>query len=664
MQTEDLDKHRRRLLSPAPLIGGLLQQRALRSLARDRSAEAIRLLEESAIGAAHETSRDAAFDLLVSLAAQANIPAREALCRLVVFHGHREALDVVAAQEYLPSEDSQRAVFFFLLGRWDKYDALDFDGRLLREAYERADLSLRRRLAAQARREGRVDWVDVAAGGAQGKRLGQMSDAEWRAALTVLTGNKRWPDLRRLAQAAPPLWSAALLRCCPAVGPENADNQSLNELRRLAQAWPPEDFAGVFYHAASLSGHSHEVRCLAIDATGRFLASGSADRTARLWSLQNRTLLATCTGHSDWVNCLAFLQNRSVLVSAGRDGRLRSWRVPQGKRLRKHRRQRRPILCMGTFAEEGLVMAGSADGHLCYWDPATGAMPVSVQAHDLAVSCLAVAAQYALCITGGGDSRVCLWSLPQGKLVRTLAGHRVGAREPEGVVCLAVSPDGKTLASGGTDGAICLWNLPGGSLREKCDGHKGQVTTLAFSGDSRLLVSGGSDRRIHLWRADDGALENTLEDQMGEIGALAVAPDGDLLATSAGGGWGVDHSVRLWRLAEGTAVAVLAGHDRSVAALAFGPSGDLLCTGARDGTIGLWTSELHRLARRPVTETGLQDLAWLEASLARPDLSSAERAAMNFIAALIRRRRRSDILVDEAGPRVVEIGAFDIELEG
>ena len=37
---------------------------------------------------------------------------------------------------------------------------------------------------------------------------------------------------------------------------------------------------------------------------------------------------------------------------------------------------------------------------------------------------------------------------------------------------------------------------------------------------------------------------------------------------------------------------------------------------------------------------------------------------MDFIAALIRWRRRSDILVEESGPRVIEIGAFDIEIEG
>ena len=37
---------------------------------------------------------------------------------------------------------------------------------------------------------------------------------------------------------------------------------------------------------------------------------------------------------------------------------------------------------------------------------------------------------------------------------------------------------------------------------------------------------------------------------------------------------------------------------------------------------------------------------------------------MNFMAALIRWRRRSDILVEEFALRIIEIGAFDIEIEG
>jgi hypothetical protein len=54
----------------------------------------------------------------------------------------------------------------------------------------------------------------------------------------------------------------------------------------------------------------------------------------------------------------------------------------------------------------------------------------------------------------------------------------------------------------------------------------------------------------------------------------------------------------------------------------------------------------------------------VQATLRAPGNSESERNALKFMAALMRWRRRSDILVDEAVPRVIELGAFDIEIEG
>ncbi|HEV8058991.1 MAG TPA: WD40 repeat domain-containing protein [Gemmataceae bacterium] len=669
MNEFDLDKCRRNLHSNTPVIAGWLQERAIQFLVQDASAEAVRLLEEAVIDCVDDDRGDAVFSALVRLAEAGNTPAREALCRLVVHQAHAPALREVAVRGYLPHEERQRAVFYFLLGRWKEYDALDFDRHLLREAYRSADPILRNRLATQARREGRVEWVDVAAGGKQGKHLAQMTDVEWRAALTVLVRKECWSDLWRLALDAPPRWCAAILRLCPVSKVTDPDRHGLKDLFKLAESWPPDDFAQSYYHRTTLFGHEHEIRCLAIDSSDRILASGSADRTIRLWNLETGRPLATCTGHRDWVNAVNFVADRNLLVSAGRDGRLFSWRVPSGLRRRRLRRRRRPFLCMSLWDREGLAVCGTADGMLFVWDPISGSERVSVDAHEGAVSCLAVDSQNQLCVTGGRDCRIRLWSLPEGKLRKTLTGHRHRAQqtvmpEPESVLCLAISPDGALLASGGTGGEVLLWSLPGGSLVTTIEAHVGHVTTLTFTPDSQLLVSGGADRRIRLWHSRDGSSVTTLTDHFGEINALLASPTGDLLVSSAGGGLGIDRSVRLWTLPEGTPVAALGGHDRAVVSLAFNSTGTVLCTGGGDGNIGIWTAEVHRLANQPISQSTLEDLAWLDHTLESAQLAKAERAAMEFMAALMRWRRRSDILVEESAPRVIEIGAFDIEIEG
>ena len=670
MTEPELEKNRRRLHSRAPLLAGWLHDRAIASLASDGSAQAVRILEEAVVDFGDDNRGENAFAAIDRLAEAGNTPAREALCRLVIHDAFAPAVRLVLARGYQPHEERQRAVFFFLLGRWKEYDALDFDRRLLREAYKSADSTLRNRLAAQARRQGRVDWVDVVAGGKQGKHLAQMTEIEWRAALTVLVRKECWSDLWRLAQDAPPGWCAAILRLCPRNKITDPDRKGLKELFKLAQDWPPQDFTQSYFHRFTLGGHEHEVRCLAIDATDSLLASGSADRTVRLWNLETGRALATCAGHRDWVNALAFADRLDLFVSAGRDGRLFSWRSPGGERRRRLRRSRRPFLCMGLWQQEGLAVCGTADGMLFVWDPFTGSERVSVDAHDGAVSMLAIDPQNNLCITGGRDCRVRLWSLPEGKLQKTMTGHRRRERlaglpgEPDSVQGLAVSPDGTLLASGGTDGQVLLWSLPGGSLLARIEAHNGPVTSLTFTPDSRLLASGGADCRVQLWRCQDGSSVAELSGHFGEINLLQASPTGEILASSGGGGLGIDYAVRLWRLPDGSPSAVLGGHERAVVALAFNSTGSVLCTGSGDGKIGIWATELHRLAHQPVSDATLDDLSWLDRTLATDKPSETERSAMEFIAALIRWRRRSDILVEESAPRVIEIGAFDIEIEG
>ena len=68
---------------------------------------------------------------------------------------------------------------------------------------------------------------------------------------------------------------------------------------------------------------------VAIDPTGQTVASGSLDRTIKIWDLKTGRLLQTLDGHSDWVISVAFSPDAKTLVSASKDETIRLWNVAQ-----------------------------------------------------------------------------------------------------------------------------------------------------------------------------------------------------------------------------------------------------------------------------------------------------------------------------------------------
>ena len=80
---------------------------------------------------------------------------------------------------------------------------------------------------------------------------------------------------------------------------------------------------------ATLRGHTYSVESVAFHPTAPILATGSGDGTAKLWLLSSDNLSATCVatleGHRDSVNSVAFHPNGRVLATGSSDNTAKLW---------------------------------------------------------------------------------------------------------------------------------------------------------------------------------------------------------------------------------------------------------------------------------------------------------------------------------------------------
>ncbi|GAP18180.1 WD40 repeat domain-containing protein [Levilinea saccharolytica] len=125
--------------------------------------------------------------------------ALDALCQQFLDTQDTALLELIKTAGYLPTNPEDQAAVLFLTGQYDRYDALDFDQRLLRTFFAATtQRGLRQKIVRRVQEAGRVQYLTILTGSDFRSTAAVTSRDEASVMIRVLAANQEWEKLWRL----------------------------------------------------------------------------------------------------------------------------------------------------------------------------------------------------------------------------------------------------------------------------------------------------------------------------------------------------------------------------------------------------------------------------------------------------------------------------------
>lgn len=295
-----------------------------------------------------------------------------------------------------------------------------------------------------------------------------------------------------------------------------------------------------------LTQHQGGVLTVDISPDGQWLATGSNDKTARLWT-RNGRLLQTFK-HQNTVHRVTFSADSQRVITASLDGTVQVWSL-DGERLHH------------------------------------------IQAHDQPVWGVDASPDGQWIASAGGDRTLRLWH----------SDGRPAATWPTSQIpwSVAFTPDSQGVVAAVVDGTLQRWTIQGEALSPLV-GHRAEVWDVDVCPGTHQIVSVSSDHTLKIWSREGTLLHDLEPPDSGALLGVDCSDNGQFVAASS-----KDSKGHIWR-SDGTFIRTVEGHRATIRDAALAPEGTFAATASDDGTVRLWQRNLYLMRELP----GHSDTIW------------------------------------------------------
>ncbi|MGI0481395.1 DnaJ domain-containing protein [Geminocystis sp. CENA526] len=290
----------------------------------------------------------------------------------------------------------------------------------------------------------------------------------------------------------------------------------------------------------TFKAHASSVNAVSIDPSGKIFVTGSADKTIKIWALNNCQLIANLPYQKDIIHSVVISNDNQYLATAGSDKTIRIWNLSQR------------------------VLYKTIGGWL--------------SGHQDEIFSLSFTPDSKYLISGGKDKTVRMWDIHSGKEIFKYSTYS------DKILTVNCDNQGKFVVSAGCERWIKILDLKTGKLAKSLQTNA-MVTTAVFSPDNTILVTGGFDRQIKLWDWQKRKTIATLKGHTETISALTFSPHNDHLISA---GW--DGYVKIWNWKNHQCLCTLKPHNQDIHCVAINQLGNIIVTGSKYGTVSIISS--------------------------------------------------------------------------